>query len=132
MAQKALQEMLEDLASKVKSLELEKRQAVAKIGSLEREKGEAIAGMQALERDKNEAAAKTKVLERQVTELARLIALASEKVEEILKIGANDEISQPPAVNMPEESKGQMQLGEFSADPQREPKGGSCKPWRSD
>jgi len=72
--------------------------------------------MQALEREKNEAAAKTKVLERQVTELARLIALASEKVEEILKIGANDEISQPPAVNMPEESKGQMQLGEFSAD----------------
>jgi len=38
MAQKALQEMLEDLASKVKSLELEKRQAVAKIGSLERER----------------------------------------------------------------------------------------------
>ena len=53
-------------------------------------------------------------------------------VEEMLKVGANDDVSQPQAVNVPEESKGHKQLGEFSADPQREPKERSVRPWRSD
>ena len=108
MAQESLLQMLEDLASKVRSLELERRQAAAK--------------MQALEREKNEAVATARALEREVGELVSRVTLAGEKVEEILKVGANDEMPQPPVVNVPEESKGHKQLGEFSPDRQRQPK----------
>ena len=108
MARETLLQMLEDLASKVRSLELEKRQAAVVI--------------QALEREKDEAVATARALEREVGELVSLVTLAGEKVEEILKIGANDEIPQPPVVNVPEESKGHKQLGEFSPDRQRQPK----------
>jgi hypothetical protein len=38
----------------------------------------------------------------------------------MLKIGVNDEVSKPPAVIVPKESNFREQLGEFSADPQRE------------
>ena len=108
MARETLLQMLEDLASKVRSLELERRQAAAK--------------MQALEREKNEAVAKTRALEREVGELASLITLAGEKVEEILKFRADDEVSQPQAVTVPKESTAPERLGEFSADPQKQPK----------
>ena len=108
MAQKSLLQMLEDLANKVRSLELEKRQAAGKV--------------EALERDRNEAVAKTRALEREVGEMTALITQAGEKVDEILKIGANDEISKPPAVNVPKESTFRERLGEFSADPQKQPK----------
>jgi hypothetical protein len=57
-----------------------------------------------------------------VSELAALITQAGEKVDEILKIGTNDEISQPQAVNVPKESTFREGLGEFSADPQKQPK----------
>ena len=107
MAQKSLLQLLEDIANEVRSLELEKRQAAGKV--------------EALERDKNEAVAKTRALEREVGEMAALITLAGEKAEEILNIGANDDVSQPQTVNMPEESKGPMHLGEFSADPRKQP-----------
>ena len=69
MPQESLLQMLEDLASKVRLLELEKRQATARAQALEREVGE----------------------------LVSLITLAGEKVEEILKAGANDDVSQPQA-----------------------------------
>ena len=72
---------------------------------LESEKAEATKRIEALEREMNEAVAKTKALEHEVGELASLITLVGEKVEEILKIGANDDVSQPGAVNTPEESK---------------------------
>ncbi len=55
--------------------------------------------------------------------MASLITLAGEKVEEILNIGASDEISQPPAVNAPATSTAPERLGEFSADTQKELKG---------
>ncbi len=108
MARETLLQMLEDLASKVRSLELEKSQTAAK--------------MQALEREKNEAVARARALEREVSELANLVTLADERLGEILKIGADDEILQPPAVNVPKESTSREQLGEFSADKQRRPK----------
>ena len=95
MAQKSLLQMLEEVASKVRLLEREKREAVARIQALECE----------------------------VSELISLITLAGAKLDEILKVGANDEISQPQAVNVPAESKGLEQLGEFSADPQKQLKG---------
>ena len=72
---------------------------------LENEKAEAAKRIEALEREMNEAVAKTKALEHEVGELASLITLVGEKVGEILKIGANDDVSQPSAVNTPEESK---------------------------
>jgi len=72
---------------------------------LKREKAEATRRIEALEREMNEAVAKTKALEREVGELVRLITLVGEEVEEILKIGANDDVSQPSAVNTPEEPK---------------------------
>jgi hypothetical protein len=102
MAQKSLLQMLEELASKVRLLEREKREAVARIQALEREN----------------------------SGLTSLISLASEKVDEILKGGANDEISQPQAVNVPAGSKGLEQLGEFSADKQRELKERSHRVFR--
>ena len=108
MTQKSLIQMLEDIANEVRSLELEKRQAAGKV--------------EALERDRNEAVAKTRALEREVGEMTALITQAGEKVDEILKIGANDEISKPPAVNVPKESTFRERLGEFSADPQKQPK----------
>jgi chromosome segregation ATPase len=108
MAQKSLLQMLEDLASKVRSLELERRQAAAK--------------MQALEREKNEAAAKTGALERDVGEMAALITQAAGKVEEILKFGADVEVSQPQTVTVPKESTSRERLGEFSTDLQNQPK----------
>jgi DNA-binding protein H-NS len=108
MARETLLQMLEDLASKVRSLELERRQAAAK--------------MQALEREKNEAVAKTRAFEREVGEMAALITQAAGKVEEILKIGADDEVSQPQAVTVPKESTSRERLGEFSPDPQKQPK----------
>jgi hypothetical protein len=111
MARESLLQMLEDLASKVRLLESEKSDAVAKMKALEHEKNQAVASAQALERE--------------VAGLANLITLAGEKVEEMLKIGANGEISQPPAVNVPEESKGLKGLGESSADPHAELKGRS-------
>jgi chromosome segregation ATPase len=118
MTQTSLLQQLEEVADKIRSLE--------------RDKGEAATRMEALEREKNEAVAKTRALEREVGEMAALITQAGEKVDEILKIGANDEISKPPAVNMPKESKGQKQLGEFSADPKRGLKEHSVMPRRSD
>ena len=108
MAHESLLQQLEEVASKIRLLE--------------RDKGEAATTMKALEREKNDAVAKTRALEREVGEMAALITLAGEKVGEILKIGANDEISQPLAVNMPEESTFREALGEFSADPQKQPK----------
>jgi hypothetical protein len=93
-AQKSLLQMLEDIAIKVRLLE----------------------------RERNEAVAAARALEREVGDLAALITLADEKVDEILKIGANDEISQPPTVNVPKGSTFREWLGEFSADPQRQPK----------
>jgi chromosome segregation ATPase len=111
MAQKSLLQMLEDLASKVRSLE--------------RKNGEAVAKIEALEREKNEAAATARALEREVGELASLITLAGEKVEEILKAGANDDVSQPQAVSLPAESMGLDNLGEFSSARQAELKGRS-------
>ena len=109
MAQKSLLQMLDDLASKVRSLE--------------RKNGEAIAKMEALEREKREAVLRAQALEREVGDLAGVIAMASEKVNEILKVGANDNVSQPQAVNVPAESKGHGQLTEFSSDPQKQRKG---------
>jgi hypothetical protein len=94
MAQESLLQMLEDLASRVRSLELEKRQAVAKAQTLERENRELIS----------------------------LITLAGEKVDEILKIGAGVETSQPRADNDPAEPKSPEHLGEFSGAPQKQPK----------
>ena len=108
MTQKSLIQMLEDLAIKVRSLEVEKRQAAGKV--------------EALERDKNEAVAKTRALEREVGEMAALITQAGEKVDEILKIGANEDVSQPQAVSVPRTSTFRERLGEFSADPQKQPK----------
>jgi len=106
MVQKSLLQQMEEVAKKVRLLEREKSEAVARIRTLEREKGEAVATALAFERE--------------VRELASLITLAGEKVEEILNVGANEEISQPQAVNVPAGSKGLEQLGEFSADKQRE------------
>jgi hypothetical protein len=108
--------MLEDLASKVRSLELEKRQAAAKIAALERERNEAVATARALEREAGE--------------LVSLVTLAGEKVEEILGIGADDDVSQPQATSVPVESKTRERMGEFSAEPQRELRERSGKAWR--
>ena len=104
----------------------------SRIRLLEREKSEAVARIRALELEKKEAVATAKALEREVGELVSLIAMAGEKVEEILKVGANDEISQPQAVNVPAESKSLGQMGEFSADPQKQLKERSSKAWRFD
>ena len=111
MAQKSLLQMLEDLATKVRSLERKNAEAVAKVEALEREKSEAVAT--------------AKALEREVGELVSLITLAGEKVEEILEFGADDEVSQPQqpqAVTVPKESTSRERLGEFSPDPQKQPK----------
>jgi hypothetical protein len=109
MAQKSLIQQLEEVAGKIKLLE--------------REKGEAVASMQALEREKMEAVAAAQTLEREVAGLVNLITLAGEKVNEILKIGVTDDVSQPPAVNAPATSTAPERLREFSGDPQRELKG---------
>jgi putative FmdB family regulatory protein len=94
---------------------------------------EELAGkIRLLERAKGEAVARTQTLEREVGEMAALITLAGEKVEEILKVGANDDVSQPQTVNVPAESKSLEKLGEFSADPQKQPKERSSKAWRFD
>jgi len=108
MVQKSLLQQLQEVASRIRLLE--------------REKSEAVARIRALELEKKEAVATAKALEREVGELVSLITMAGEKVEEILKVGANDEISQPQAVNVPAESKGLGQMGEFSADPQKQAK----------
>ena len=108
MAQKSLLQMLEDLATKVRSLERKNAEAVAKVEALEREKSEAVAT--------------AKALEREVGELVSLITLAGEKVVEILEFGADDEVSQPQAVTVPKESTSRERLGEFSPDPQKQPK----------
>lgn len=118
MAQKSLLQQMEEIASRVRLLE--------------REKAEAVARIQVLESENRNAVVKTRALEREVGELAAIITQAGDKADEILKIGANDENSQPPAVSVPKESKFREQLGEFSADPQREPKEGSVRPWRSE
>jgi ribosomal protein S18 acetylase RimI-like enzyme len=82
--------------------------------------------------------AKTEALECEVVELRNLISLAESKADEMLKIGANDEISQPQAVNVPAESMGLEQLGELSAGKScsyatacfREPESYSKDKWR--
>ena len=102
MVQKSLLQQLEEVASRVRLLE--------------REKSEAVARIRALERENKEAVATTRALEREVGELVSLITLAGEKVEEILKVGANDETSPPQAVTVPKQAQG---LGEFSADPRK-------------
>jgi peptidoglycan hydrolase CwlO-like protein len=94
MGRQSLQQMLEDLASKVRMLEREKREGGARIQSLECEVGE----------------------------LAAVIAQASAKVDETLNEGRTADVQQQEAVNVPATSTAREQLGEFSADPQREPK----------
>jgi hypothetical protein len=65
MAQKSLLQMLEEVGSRVRSLESEKKQADLTIQGLEREVGE----------------------------LGALIALATEKVDEMLKVGTTANMS---------------------------------------
>jgi chromosome segregation ATPase len=153
MARESLMQMLEDLASRVRSLERDSRQAAATIQELEHEKRQAAATIQALERDSKQAAATIDAferaerqaaatiqelerekkqaaltvqgLEREVGELGAVIVLASEKVSEMLKDGASADISQPQAVDAPVESKSLERLMESSADPKKESK------WRS-
>jgi hypothetical protein len=86
MAQSSLLQMLEDLASRVRLLEREKKQSAATIRALEREVGE----------------------------LGALIAQASAKVDEMLKGSATADVSQPGVVNAPVESKGLERLVEPS------------------
>jgi hypothetical protein len=97
VTEKSLLQMIEEVASKVRLLEREKSEAVTRIQTLEREVGE----------------------------LSNLITLAGTKVDEILKVGVNEEMSRPQAVNMPLKSKGHERLGEFSPDPHKELKGRS-------
>jgi len=111
MVQRSLLQELEEVANKVRLLERERSEAVARIRALERENKEAVAAAQALERE--------------VGELVSLITLAGEKVEEILKVGANDNVSQPQALGVPAESMGPGNLGEFSPEPHAELKGRS-------
>jgi hypothetical protein len=111
MARESLMQMLEDLASRVRSLERDSRQAAATIQELEREKKQAALTVQGLERE--------------VGELGAVIVLASEKVSEMLKDGASADISQPQAVDAPVKSKSLERLMESSADPKKESK------WRS-
>ena len=118
MAQKSLLQQMEEIASRVRLLE--------------REKAEAIARIQVLESENRDVVAKTRALEREVGELAAIITQAGDRADEILKIVADDETSQPPAVNVPRKSTFREQLGEFSADTRREPKERSSRPWRSD
>jgi len=66
MARKSLPQMLDEVAGKISLLEGER----------------------------NEAFARMKALELEVGKLSSLISLAESKVDEILKVGANDEISQ--------------------------------------
>ena len=106
MPQESLLQMLEDLAGRVRSLELQRRQTAAM--------------MQALERERSEALAKAATLEREVGELIRLIDQAGAKVQEILQIRADDDVSQPQAANAPAKSTALGRLGEFSSDPKRQ------------
>jgi chromosome segregation ATPase len=146
MARESLIQMLEDLASRVRSLELEKRQAAARMEALERENTEAVAMARALEHDNKQAAATIQELEREkkqatltiqglereVGELGAVIVMASEKVSEMLKDGATADISRPQAVDAPVESKGLEQLMEVSADPKKEPRWRSSSAFRFD
>ena len=117
MAHQSLLQQLEEVAGRIRLLE--------------RAKGEAATRIEALEREKNEAVARTQTLEREVGKLAALITLAGEKVEEILQVGANDDVSQPQAISVPAESEIRERLGGFSLDPQKELKERSVRPWRS-
>ncbi len=148
------------LASRVRSLERDSKQAAATIQELEREKKQAAATIEALERDSKQAAAAIEAferaekqaaatiqelerekrqatltvqgLEREVGELGAVIVLASEKVSEMLKDGASADVSQPQAVDAPIESKGFEQLKESSADPKTETKWRSSSAFRFD
>jgi hypothetical protein len=91
MAQKSLVQMLEELASKVRSLERQKSETVVRIQALEREAGE----------------------------LRAIIAQASEKVDEMLRDGTAADIPQPRAVNEAATLPARERLGEFSSDPHR-------------
>ena len=146
MAQRSLIQKLEDLAIKVRSLEVEKRQAAGKVEALERAEKQAAATIEAferaekqaaatiqeLEREKKQATLTIQGLEREVGELGAVIVMASEKVSEMLKDGATAEISRPQAVDAPVESKGLEQLMELSADPKEEPKWRSSNAFRLD
>jgi len=150
MARESLLQMLEDLAARVKLLELEKRLAAAKTEALERDGKQAAATIQALERDLGEAAAAIEAfergerqaaatiqelerekkqaaltiqgLEREVGELGAVIALASEKASEMLNDGAAADMSKPQAADAPVEPKRLEQLGEFSPVSQKQPR----------
>jgi hypothetical protein len=108
MAQRSLLQELEEVANKVRLLEREKSEAVMRTRVLEREKAEAVAAAQELERENKE--------------LISLITLVGAKVQEILKVGAPDEVSQSQAVNAPAKSAALGQLGEFSSDSQKQAK----------
>jgi hypothetical protein len=110
MAQESLLQMLEDLAGRVRSLELQRRQTAAMT--------------QALEHEKSEALTKAATLEREVGELISLVNQAGAKVQEILQIRADDDVSQPQTAKPPAKSTALGQLGEFSSDPKRQQEGG--------
>ena len=118
MARESLLQMLENLASRVRSLEFEKRQAAAR--------------MEALEREKKQAALTVQGLEREVGELGAVIVLASEKVSEMLKDGASADMSRRQAVDSPVESKRLDRVTESPADPKRETKWRSSSAFRFD
>jgi chromosome segregation ATPase len=124
--------MLEDLASRVRSLEPDKKQAAATIEAFERREQQAAATIQELEREKKQAALTIQGLERELGELGAVIAMASEKVSELLKDGATAGVSTPQAVTTPAESRSLEQREESSATPRGEPKDRSSKAWRFD
>jgi hypothetical protein len=82
MAQELLLEKLEGLASKAKSIEGEKAEAVARIQELETEVGE----------------------------LKELISLADSKVDEILEVGGAPHVSRKQVSSVPLASKGFEEL----------------------
>ena len=104
MTQRSLLQMLEELASKVRSLEREKKEAALTIQGLEREVGE----------------------------LGALIAMAAQKVDEMLEEGTTGSMSRPRRVNPPVISKTREQPGESSSESQRETKERSSKAFRLD
>jgi hypothetical protein len=159
MAHQSLTQGLEEVASKIRSLEREKREALAKVEALESEQRQSAATIEALERaekqsaatiealeraekqsaatiqeleqEKKQAAVTIRGLERELVELGTVVAQASAKVDEILKDSAPDDIPRPAAVSLPEESTGSEQTGALPA-ARGEPKERSSKAWRFD
>lgn len=79
-----LLQKLNEVVSRVRTVEREKEEVLSRLGTVQREKEECRSRISSMEREKEEHLNRISALEREINEFRALIAMAESKAEELL------------------------------------------------